>query len=239
MLKEDNIDFYPNISTSWYIGVLGTRAHKPILHPPSPNIAGAFWLIAVAGDVRSLTPRKRTRPSRLAGPTLHPQGQEPAGRLFIDGVMELTRRNPLYTRVDLSQDVAWQPRARPTSHGALNASQWEDLTVHICGCVCGGWGCVCVCGWGVTKQRTFAGCTSLSSAECVIQNQANDYLPSPRALTQFWFMIQMNIDFPGATPLHTHIHTHLLSSLPFLLLTKEWMMYVHWFPINYFYSHFI
>lgn len=71
-----------------------------------------------------------------------------AWRLFIDGVMELTWRNPLYTRVDLSQDVAWQPRTRPTSHVTLDASQWEDLTVHICGCVCvgddvggGSWGC--------------------------------------------------------------------------------------------------
>lgn len=30
-----------------------------------------------------------------------------------------------------------------------------------------------------------------------------------------------------------------LSFLPFLLLTKEWMMHVYWFPINYFYPHFI
>lgn len=36
--------------------------------------------------------------------------------------------------------------------------------------------------------------------EYVIQNQANDYLSSLQALTQFWFMIQINIDFPEAPP---------------------------------------
>lgn len=36
--------------------------------------------------------------------------------------------------------------------------------------------------------------------EYVIQNQANDYLPSLQALTQFWFMIQINIDFPEVPP---------------------------------------
>lgn len=52
---------------------------------------------------------------------------------------------------------------------------------------------VCVCVWDkkcseweiVTKLNTFAGWTSLSPVEYVIQNQANDYLPSPQALTQF------------------------------------------------------
>lgn len=61
---------------------------------------------------------------------------------------------------------------------------------------------VCVCwGWGfVTKLNMFAGQTSLSIMEYVIQNQANDYLSSLQALTQFWFMIQINIDFPEAPP---------------------------------------
>lgn len=31
-------------------------------------------------------------------------------------------------------------------------------------------------------------------------NQNNDYLPSPQALTQFWFMIRMTIDFPDTPP---------------------------------------
>lgn len=36
----------PNISAGWYISPSRMRPHRPIRSPPSPNIAGASWLIA-------------------------------------------------------------------------------------------------------------------------------------------------------------------------------------------------
>lgn len=140
--------------------------------------------------------------------TLHPQGRDLWWSDRADTAWPI-----VHTCWSVPRRGPWRQRGRPASLQTINAFQWEDLAIMF---VLGG-------GWGA----------SLRSVQYVIQNQTNDYLPSPQALTQFWFMIRMNIDFPGWPTLLS------LPFLPFLLLTKEWMMYVYWFSINYFYSHFI
>lgn len=75
--------------------------------------------------------------------------------------------------------------AKPPMH--FNEGIWPFASVSCNVCVCkeeeGVEGLTC--GRIVTTLKTFAGSTSVGPVEYVIQNQANDYLPSPQALTQF------------------------------------------------------
>lgn len=153
------------------------------------------------------------------GPTIHSQGQE------LGGSWAPHWRSDGADTVQPIVHMCWSVPRR-----VLTAAHKADVTrnrqcismrgsycssVCVCVRVCVGW-----VGWRlvgiVTKPNIFAGCTSLSIVEYVIQNQANDYLPSLQALTQFWFMIQMNIDFPGASnpPTHTHPPPYMLPLIP-------------------------
>lgn len=127
------------------------------------------------------------------GPPLHPQGQEPAGRLLGDGLMELTPPKPLYTRVDPSPDVAArQRRAGPTTTAlnrqciSMRGSGRSPLS-RVCVCVQGGGG---VGGFDVWEDCNNAKhiCRQHKRRPrgvCNPKPGANDYLPSPQALTQF------------------------------------------------------
>lgn len=201
MLEVDNIDFHPNISASWYIGLFWMQVHKPIHYPPSPNITRAFWLIAV---VPWMSAHQRSQNTHTHACT------HSWGTLLILKVKSC--REAPHWRPDgadtaqLIVHTCWYVPRR-----GLTAAQKADITPNH----------QCISMRGSRRSRL---CWGGRREDCnkdkhicrlqksqlygVCNPKTGQWLsPSLHALTQFWFMIWMNIDFPQTTP--------PTSSLPF------------------------